>query len=154
MTDCIADINVHLEDQIHEQWIHESSLQCGSQGVIQMNGVPQPCILFYLTFTYLEWFPLERLGNVIRGIYLGMGGHICLKFLGFIWILRRYNIKDYPGLLPFCSIYIKPDHLVFLSHMGLSKGYQEMKTRFLVTCLIMTVLPTPWNVLHTYNHLW
>ena len=45
MTDCIAGINVHLENQtlsLYDQWIQESSLQCGGQGVMQMTGATSP----------------------------------------------------------------------------------------------------------------
>ena len=67
MTDCITGINMHFEDQtlsLYDQWIQESSLHCGSQGVIQMTGVPYTCMIFWrlpLTFKYLRCFPPERL---------------------------------------------------------------------------------------------
>ena len=49
MTDCIAGINVHLEDQtmsLYEQWIQESALHYESQCVIQMTGVLYTCMIF------------------------------------------------------------------------------------------------------------
>ena len=66
MTDCFAGINVHREDQtlsLYDQWIQESSLQCGIQSVVQM--IDWSTLYMYdilpLTFTYLRCFPPERL---------------------------------------------------------------------------------------------
>ena len=66
MTDCIAGLNVHLQDQtlsLYDHWIQEISLQCGCQGVIQMIDWSSLYMfdILRLTFTYLRCFPPERL---------------------------------------------------------------------------------------------
>ena len=117
---------------LYDQWIQESSLQCGSQGVIQMTGVPYTCNIFCLWLSSI-WGAFHQSGwsNIIIGIFLGMGGHIQLQVLGFIWILVRYNIEDCPGWLPVCAIWIKLDNPGFFwSHIRLSKGHQEIQMSY------------------------
>ena len=122
MTDCITGINVHLEDQTLSLYDQWSKLITVWK---PMRNTSDRSI--YTCMIFCLW--LLRIWGAFQIQYWRLSR--VAAFLRHLYLTRQF----WPLLEP---------------HAASQRASRDADEFFLVPCVIMTILPISWNVLHTY----